>query len=691
MLIVGADIGGTFTDLYLFDPENDRSALVKVLTTPENPSEGLMEGLGRLLGGVGAAFPDVRTIIHGTTLVANAIIERKGAKTGLITTSGFRDVLEMRREKRYDIYDLSLELPEPLVPRELRIGVEERIGAEGKVVAPLCRESAASAIEALRRAGVESVAVCFLHSFRNPAHEQEAERRLAEQVPEMSRSISSDVCREIREFERSSTTVANAYVQPLMKRYLSDLGERLRAAGFPGPVHLMLSNGGVTSLDSAMRYPIRSVESGPAGGAVAAARMAGARDLPKVIAFDMGGTTAKITLIEDGEPQTTNQFEVARLSRFKKGSGLPIKAPVIEMIEIGTGGGSLARVDNMGRLKIGPESAGADPGPACYARGGGEPTVTDADLVLGALDPDYFLGGEMRLDVEAGRRAIQEKAAIPLGVSLERAAAGIRDLAEESMANAARIHAVERGRSPHEYVLIAFGGAGPVHAYGVARNLGIRTVLVPPSAGVASALGLTLAPISFDFVRTHIAPLSALPLEIPNALFDEMEAEGRRVLEQSGGAGKEITYRRSADMRYQGQGHEVGVPLPPGVWGEDERAEIRRAFHRVYEEIYHRANPDLEVEAVNWRLRASGPRPVPPAPLAAPKTSDRARKGTRPVFFREADRTVDCPVYNRYALGDDFSCEGPLIIEERESTVVVGPRGRVTVDADLNVRIEIWD
>ncbi|MBI2880996.1 MAG: hydantoinase/oxoprolinase family protein [Candidatus Tectomicrobia bacterium] len=687
--VVGVDIGGTFTDFYLVDRASGRSALGKVLTTPDDPSRAVMEGLETLLQEVGLDFGGVRTIIHGTTLVTNVLIERKGARTGLLTTAGFRDILEMRREKRYDIYDLFLELPEPLVSRELRLGVQERMGPGGEVLAPLCSDSVTEAIERLRREGVHSVAVCFLHAFQNPAHERAVGEMLAERAPEMFCSLSSDVCPEIREFERCSTTVANAYVQPLMKTYLSRLEERLSAAGFRGPLFLMLSNGGVTTVDSAKRYPIRSVESGPAGGAVAAARLAAARGLPRAISFDMGGTTAKIALIEGGEPQLTTAFEAARVYRFKKGSGLPVKVPVIEMIEIGTGGGSLARVDEMGLLKVGPQSAGADPGPVCYGRGGKEPTVTDADLLLGYLDASYFLGGQMPLDVEGARRAVQEQVTGPLGVSLERAAAGIHQIANESMANAARMHAVERGRTPHEYALIAFGGAGPVHAYGVARNLGMKTILVPPSAGVASALGFTLAPFSFDFVRTHVALLSGLPLEVPNALFAEMESEGRKVLAQGGVAPRQITYIRSADMRYKGQGHEVAVLLPPGVWTEDQREEIRRAFHQTYEKIYHRANPDVDVETVNWRLRVAGPPPPGARPPARSRTSPRSRKGTRPVYFSERNGFIDCPVYDRYSLGSDFSCEGPLIIEERESTVVVGPKARASVDADLNVRIDI--
>ncbi|MCS6924733.1 MAG: hydantoinase/oxoprolinase family protein, partial [Candidatus Binatia bacterium] len=516
---VGVDIGGTFTDIFLLAEGGGTMAISKVLTTPRDPAVAVVEGLRDLLVEQGIAPAAVHHLVHGTTLITNAIIERKGAKTGLITTKGFRDALEIGRERRYDIYDISLENPEPLVPRFLRREVNERLDNTGNVVTPLDPDEALAVIRSLVNDGIEALAVCLLHSFRNPTHELSIKKLAADHFPHLACSVSCEVVPEIREYERTSTTVANVYVKPLAQRYLNKLNADLRSLGIPRDIFVMLSNGGITSCGVAGEYPIRLIESGPAAGALAASFYSLQQQLDRVISFDMGGTTAKICLIERGKPFLTTDFEAARVYRFKKGSGLPLKVPVIEMIEIGAGGGSIARVDKLGLLKVGPDSAGAEPGPACYDRGGEEPTVTDADVVLGYLSPDYFLGGKMRLNVQKARRAIEEKIARPLGVDLVRAAWGIHQVVNENMANAARMHLVEKGRDPRGYSLIAFGGAGPVHAYRVAERLKLTTVVCPLAAGVTSAFGMLTAPLAFDFVQSYVTPLADLDFALLDRMF----------------------------------------------------------------------------------------------------------------------------------------------------------------------------
>jgi N-methylhydantoinase A len=555
---VGIDIGGTFTDLVLIDAETGNRAVGKVLTTPEDQSEAVENGLVELLGQEGLAADQLKIIIHGTTLVTNALIERRGAKTALLTTEGFRDALAIGTEHRYDMYDIFIEKPEPLVPRSLRYGVRERCLHDGSVMLNLDEEQVRSIAAELREHGVQAVAVSFMHSFRNPAHERRVREILSEEAPGIAVSLSSEVAPEISEYERTSTTVANVYTRPLVEGYLTSLEERLRRLGFGGSLYIMLSNGGTASVDTACRFPVRLLESGPAAGALAAAFYSRATDFSEVLSFDMGGTTAKACLIEGGEPLRSNEFEVARVYRFKKGSGLPVKVSVIEMIEIGAGGGSIASIGALGLPKVGPRSAGSDPGPACYGRGGSEPTVTDADLTLGYLDPDFFLGGKMQLDREAALRAMQ-KIARPLGLDTVEAAWGIHHVVNENMANAARVHAVERGKDPRAYPLFAFGGAGPVHGYRVARALGLTGFIAPLGAGVTSAFGFLCAPLSFDFVRSLYGRLHDLDWSELNAALDEMEEEGRGLLRASGAADTDVGVRRLCEMRYVGQGHEVTV------------------------------------------------------------------------------------------------------------------------------------
>jgi N-methylhydantoinase A len=687
---IGVDIGGTFTDLVWVDETTGGVRVSKLLTTPKEPAQAVEQGVVALLHDAASAPASVSTLIHGTTLATNAVIERKGAMAGLLTTAGFRDALEIGREGRYDMYDLFIDPPAPLVPRHLRLEVTERVLADGGVLTPLDEESARAAVSALLAAGVEAIAVSLLHAYRNPAHERALAALVSRMAPGLPVSCSSEVVPEIREFERTSTTVANVYVMPLMARYLDDLERKIHQLGITGNFYMMLSSGGIATPATAKRVPIRLVESGPAAGALAAARMARQAGEPRMLSFDMGGTTAKACVIDRGEPLVAREFEVARADRFKKGSGLPIRVPVIELIEIGAGGGSIARIDSLGLLKVGPESAGADPGPACYALGGAEPTVTDADLVLGYLDPAFFLGGRMRLDVEAARRAIEERVARPLGLSLTEAAWGIHRVVNENMAAAARIHGIERGKDLRAYPLFAFGGAGPVHGWQVGRVLKVPRVLVPFGAGAISAWGLLVAPLAFDFVRTAPQRLDAADWSGINLLFGEMEAEGGAILRAAGVSDADLTFRRSAEMRYVGQGHEVEVEVPPGQLGASSLADLTSRFEAAYRALYSRTPMGVPIEALNWRLVVSGP--TPETSMSATDADTRPGrepiKRKRPAYFPEAGGYVETPVYDRYALRSGMRFEGPAIVEERESTTVIGPRARVAVDARLNLLAE---
>jgi N-methylhydantoinase A len=686
---IGVDVGGTFTDFVLVDEVRDLIFTGKRLTTPGDPSVAITEGVARLLSDSGTDIARVHSIVHGTTLVANTVIERKGAKVGLLTTRGLRDSLEMGREIRYDLYDLVVERPEPIVPRHRRLGIAERIDADGKVLVPLDEGAVAQAGRALIAQGVEALAVCFLHSYRNPLHEARAKQILEEVCPGIPITISSEVAPEIREFERASTACCNAYVQPLMERYLTHLRAKLERAGLQGALYMMLSGGGITTVRSAQRYPVRIIESGPAAGAIAASFYSRLTATDHLISFDMGGTTAKMCLVENGRPEHAREFEAGRVRRFRKGSGLPLKVPVIDLIEIGAGGGSMAWIDQMGLLKVGPESAGSEPGPVCYNRGGTQPTVTDADLLLGYLSPEFFLGGEMKLDRGAVERAVEEKLARPLGLSVTEAAAGIHSIVNENMAAATRMYIAEKGRDPRRYSMLAFGGAGPVHAYGVARLLKLDRIICPLGAGVMSALGFLVAAPAIDLVRSYVARLGDLDWNALNALYGEMEAEARAMLREAGAADTEIAVRRRADMRYVGQGFEVEVPLPDGELSAASLATLEQGFLDTYQRLFDRRIEGIAIEALTWRLSASAPVPNIHLNFAGQRLDKgEARKGSRPVYFPGAGY-VDCPVYNRYALRPGTQLPGPAVVEERESTVVVGPEGSIRVDQALNLIIDI--
>ncbi|HEY4865558.1 MAG TPA: hydantoinase/oxoprolinase family protein [Candidatus Dormibacteraeota bacterium] len=679
---IGVDIGGTFTDLVLLTGGRV-AALGKTLTTPRDPSLAVAEGVATLLGEGDPA--DVTEVVHGTTLVPNALIERKGARTALVTTRGFRDTLAIRREHRYDLYDLFLELPQPLVPRRLRWEVEERVFADGTVDLPVDPEEVRKLARRAKRDRVEAMAITFLHSYRYPAHEEAAARVLEEELPGVSISVSSEVVPEMGEYVRTSTTAANAYVQPLVARYLQTLEERLQAEGIGAPLHVMLSTGGLADVETARRFPVRLCESGPAAGAIAAAfsgSLAGCRDL---LAFDMGGTTAKACLVEDGAPLLAREHEVARVYRFAKESGLPLRVPVVDLIEIGAGGGSIARLDQFGLPKVGPDSAGAEPGPACYGQGGVEPTVTDADLLLGYLDPHFFLGGTMALDLEAARKAVGRLAA-RLALTEEETAAGIHQVVNENMAAAARMHAIERGRDVRRFALVATGGAGPVHAWGVARVLGIPTLLFPPSAGVASAFGLLTAPPAFDFARSLPSILSEVDWPGVREALGEMARQGRRQLARAGVPAREVRVDLAADVRHRGQGETITVALGEKL-ERRPAGQVEEAFQQAYLRLYGRRPPGVEAEILTWRIRVRGPEPAIEVGAIAGRGS--AVKGRRPVWSDEKKGFVEARIIDRYRLGPGETVRGPAVVEERESSVVIGVGGRGRLDDHGNLRVEV--
>lgn len=685
---LGIDVGGTFTDFVLLDPERDFAAVGKRLTTPDDPSRAVIEGTEALTSEHGVKIRDLRQAVHGTTLVANTIIERKGARTGLIATRGFRDALETGREIRYDMYDLFIERPEPLIPRFLRLEIDERIAADGRLLRPLNLDGIGQILKLFESEGIEAVAVSLLHAFRNTTHERAVGARIQEIAPRIHLSLSTDVCPEIREYDRTSTTVANAYVQPIVARYLNRLEEGMRDRGLRAPVSIMLSGGGINTVDYARRLPIQMIESGPAGGAMAASFIGRHARVDHLLAFDMGGTTAKLCLVDQGEPQRVTTFEAARVHRFMKGSGLVMKIPVIEMIEIGAGGGSIARADRLGTLKVGPHSAGSVPGPACYGRGGDEPTVTDGDLLLGYLDPAYFLGGRMSLDRDRATSAVGERLAIPLQMHPLKAARGIFEVVNESMAAAARVYLAERGRDPRQYTLLAFGGAGPVHAWDLARRLKIGRLLCPPAAGAASALGFLVAPPTVDLVTSQVSRMNDFNAETTVMLVNQLEREAASILASCGVPRADITFRLVAEMRYVGQGYEIPVPISKDTMRKGPHV-LKSAFDAEYERVFGRAVADVPAEILTWRIRATGPEPVTSWTAGTHSSGDgrAALKGTRPVFFGES--SVEASVFDRYRLGPGVALAGPAIVEERESTAVVPPGARATVDAQRNLLIEL--
>lgn len=682
-LQIGIDVGGTFTDLVAVNGGQVHRA--KLLTSPDDPLRAIGMGIQELLAQAGRGAGHVTRVVHGTTLAGNALVERTGVPVGLLTTRGHHDALEMGNEVRYDLYDLTIRRAVPLVPRVWRVPVTERIDADGAVLVPLNEADVLAAITRLRREGIASLAICFLHAFRNPTHERRAAELVKERFPDLPVTLSSEVAPEIREYERFSTAAANAYIQPIIDRYLGAFEGRLRETGVQGRLWIMASSGGVTPVHDARRYPIRLVESGPAGGILSAARVAAEAEIRSALAFDMGGTTAKMSIVEDHTPTTVHSIEVARVHRFKKGSGLPLRIPVIDMIEIGAGGGSIAWVDRMGLLKVGPQSAGAIPGPAAYGRGGTEPTVTDADLLLGMLNPGYFLGGDLSLDVERAHRAVAERVARPLGIDPIEAAAGIHTIVNENMAQAARGHLAERGVDPRAFTLVATGGAGPMHAYGLARSLRLRGFICPPGAGVASALGLLLAPPFLSLSRPSSQPLDVITTGDLEAAERDLRQRADERFEEMGVRAEDVQLAWSADMRYVGQGFEVSVPLERLTVSA---AELRDRFQANYRTRYGRSLERVPVEIITWRLAARGPIPSVGVDHPRPRPGATSIKGERVVTFPSVG-AVTCKVHDRYALAAHAIVPGPAIVEERESTLIFGPDARATIDARGNVVVQI--
>jgi N-methylhydantoinase A len=675
---LAVDIGGTFTDVAV-ETEDERWT-GKVLTTPHAPELGVLEAVRMVLQKAGLAPADIALVIHGTTLATNAVIERKGAKTALLTTEGFRDVLALGNESRYDQYDLNIELAQPLVPRRWRLPVTERLDNTGKVLIPLEPRDVEQHVAFMRAEGIEAVAIGFLHGFVNPAHEKQAAEIVRRLWPEVPLSLASEVSPEMREWERFSTTVANAYVQPLMASYLKRLEVGLRAAGLTCPLFMMLSGGGLTTLETAARFPIRLVESGPAGGAIFSAHVARERGLSEVLSFDMGGTTAKICLIDAFQPQASRTFEVARVGRFKKGSGLPLRIPVIEMVEIGAGGGSIAAVDGMGRITVGPESAGADPGPACYGRGGAKPAVTDANLALGRYDPVAFAGGALRLYPEHARTALAAEVGGKLGLPADMAALGVVEMVDENMANAARVHAIESGKGYDGRTIIAFGGGGPVHGYRVAEKIGVKRLLVPSGAGVGSAIGFLRAPVAYEVVKSLYQRFATFDAAAVNALLAGMAAEARAVVAE-GAFGAPVRESRLAYMRYVGQGHEIAVPLPPRDLGADDIATIRAAYDTEYSRFYDRPVPGSDVEVMSFAVTvATRTEEVLPA---APAADSPAPPPIRVQQVRDTvtGEVADWAVYDRAAMAPGAKVPGPCIIAEAETSTLVGPGWTCRMDS----------
>ena len=686
---LAADIGGTFTDVVLETPSRRHSC--KVLTTPRQPELAVMEGLDRLLKASGLDGSRIELFVHGTTLATNALIERKGARTAFVTTEGFRDVLAMGFEKRFDAYDTNLEGPTELVPRPWRLTVRERIAADGTVLLDLNEDDVRRVGASMRDAHIEAVAIGFMHAWGHPAHEQRARDILAPILgPDVSICLSSEVCPEIREYERFSTTVANAYVRPLMGSYLFRLQDSIRQKGLHCPMLLMMSGGGLTTLELAARFPIRLVESGPAGGAILAAHLARECGLDKVLAFDMGGTTAKICLINNGQPERSRRFEIGRVWKNLKGSGLPIRIPVIELVEIGAGGGSIGRVDALQRITVGPDSCGSEPGPACYGRGGELPAVTDANVVLGRIDPERFASGRMPLDAALAQQALTRHVGKALGMDAFWAAAGISEMVEENMANAARVHAIERGQDLGSFTMVAFGGAAPLHAGRLAQKLGITRVMVPAGAGVGSAIGFLRAPVAFEVVRSDLSVLLTMDPQAVEARLEAMQAEALSVVETAS-AGAPLHVLRVAELRYAGQGHELRVHLPPASDGPIDRSTLEalvEAFEKSYEQIYGLRIPDGEVEAVTWSVTVST-LPQAVQPIALPEaTRQRETLSTRLVWEPALGEQRDFGLHWRFDLHTGENIAGPALVAEDETTIVVPAGWMARLDEQGHLMME---
>ncbi|WP_170571844.1 hydantoinase/oxoprolinase family protein [Ruegeria atlantica] len=669
-LRLAIDIGGTFTDTVLVSDEDTILASTKTLTTHGNPAEGAMEGARRVMQQSGRTLTEVTGFIHGTTLATNALIERRGAVVATICTEGFRDILEIGYERRYSQYDINLEKPDLLVPRERSLTISERMSAEGDVLIPLDETQIDALLADIDASGAQAIAICLMHAYANPIHEQRLRTILTERRPDLTVSISSDVSPEAREFDRLCTTVANAYIQPLMERYLSRFVDQFEAAGVTCPILMMTAGGGMCTVETAARFPIRLVESGPAGGAILAARIAARSGLDKVLSFDVGGTTAKLCLIDKARPQTSRAFEIARAARFIKGSGMPVRIPVIEMIEIGAGGGSIAGVDRLGRLTVGPKSAGSEPGPVAFMRGGADPTVTDSDITLGYIVPDTFAEGHIKLDPEASKAALTRTIGNRLNLDAIGSADGVSRIVDESMASAGRMHAVESGKDLGPRTMIAFGGNGPLHASRVARSAGVSRIVIPPNPGVGSAIGFLFAPISFEIVRSRYSLLESLGLDGVNDLFDTMIAEAKEVVAQgAGNAPTEI--QRTAFMRYSGQGHEIEITLPDRPLTAEDITPLTAAFEMEYRKQFSRPVPGMEIEILNWAVRVATPDPAPLPVPETPKCTAFNVTETRQITCDVDGSTKDAAFVARADLKPGNHVSGPALIHEPQTTTLV--------------------
>ncbi|MEM8840722.1 MAG: hydantoinase/oxoprolinase family protein [Pseudomonadota bacterium] len=682
---IAVDIGGTFTDTVLA-LGTTILATTKTLTTHDNPAIGAIEGAEQVLASAGVDFARLEGMVHGTTLATNALIERRGAVVASVTTAGFRDILEIAYERRYSQYDINIEKPELIVPRRRAFTIPERISARGEVLTALDESAVAGLLRDLDACGAEAVAICLLHAYANPAHEERLRDLLHDARPDLAISISSQVSPEAREFDRLCTTITNAYVQPLMGRYLAALAKGFAARGMRCPILMMTAGAGMTTLETAARYPIRLVESGPAGGAILAQRVARECRAGEVLSFDMGGTTAKLCLIDGYRAQTARHFEIARAERFVKGSGMPVRIPVVEMIEIGAGGGSIASVDGLGRLSVGPESAGSEPGPSAFAKGGDRATVTDSDVCLGLIDPDLFAEGRLKIDSDAARAAVHRDVGAPLALSTGEAAGGISEIVDENMAAAGRIHAVESGKDLARRTMIAFGGNGPLHATRVARRTGVGRIIVPPNPGVGSAAGFLYAPVSFEIIRSHYAKLPNLDFDAVNALFEELEAEAQSVV-RAGAPKLELARQRSAFMRYRGQGHEIEIALPPHRLSPTDLPGLIAAFDAEYARQFSRTVPGMTIEVLNWSLRLGTVDAAPPGKKEAPPTQPAAPIRGRRIRCDVTGSEIEATVYWRPGLAPGDCVAGPALIAEPQTTTLVSADFDAFVDGAGNLHL----
>ncbi|WP_420336432.1 hydantoinase/oxoprolinase family protein [Roseibium sp.] len=676
---VGVDIGGTFTDVALDHPGG--MATCKVLTDYTEPERAILKGIETAAQKAGIQLHAIDQVIHGTTLVTNALIERRGARTAFVTTEGFRDVIEMRSENRFEQYDLNLELPKPLVPRKDRFTLNERVGPQGQVLLDLDAGETRRLAERIVDAGYQAVAIGLMHAYADDAHERMMADALRKLAPDLSISLSSVISPQMRELPRFNTVIANAYVQPQVSAYLNRLVAKLRNADISAPVFMLHSGGGLISVETASEQPVRLLESGPAGGAIFAAEFARSHQIDKVMSFDMGGTTAKICLIEDGAPKTANTFEVARTYRFKKGSGMTVSTPVVEMVEIGAGGGSIASIDTMGRIQVGPRSAASEPGPACYQRGGAEPTVTDSNLVLGRLDPDNFAGGEIPLSVDLAQQALSERIAEAQSIPVTEAAFGVTEMVDENMANAARVHTVENGRDIEHFTMIGFGGGAPLHACRLCEKLGIKTLLIPPGAGVGSAIGFLRAPFSYEATRGLFQTLASFNADAVNAALEAMEAEARAFVRAGIGDGRTTT-RLTAFMRYAGQGWEIPVPLPHKTFTTGDTDAILAEFESAYRMLFGRTIDGLAPEITNWSLVVASERPQPETTKPQAGSKDAAVLRARPIFDAALRCTVEAQEVERSAMTPDSVIAGPAVIIEAETTTIVTSAYRAVGQSD---------